>query len=133
MKALNIEVKNSIVALQSKVNELITMMKVIMMTVGKTSIVGSALKCKGKEEVLELELDARERNAQKDEEYVGYMESDVVTSCTKDASLVTRQRLSGPKQKGSLRGYVKEFTTIVGDIQEIGEKEKLNAFLEGLS
>ena len=81
-------------------------MKVIMMAMRKTLIVGSALECKGKE-VFKLGLDVRERNAQKDEEYVGYMEPNVVASYTKDASLVTRWRLSGIKQKGSLRDYMK--------------------------
>ena len=49
-----------------------------------------ASKCKGKEKVPEPRLNARERNAQKDEEDVDHMEHDVVASYTKDASLVTK-------------------------------------------
>ena len=47
-------------------------------------------------------------------------------------ALIARWKLSGLKQKGSLRDYVKEFTVIVWDIWEMSEKEKLNAFLEAL-
>ena len=32
-----------------------------------------------------------------------------------------------------MRDYVKTFTTIVWDVREMGEREKLNAFLDGLS
>ena len=61
------------------------------------------------------------------------MEHYIVASYAKDASIVARRGLSGLKQEGSLRDYMKEFTVIVGDIHEIGKKEKLNAFLDGLS
>ena len=41
------------------------------------------------------------------------MEPDMVAFYTKDATLVVRKRLSGLKQKESLRDYVKEFIMIV--------------------
>ena len=64
---------------------------------------------------------------------VGNIELDVVgASYIEDASLVSRRRLSGLKLEGSLRDYVKEFTEIVQDIWEMDEREKLNAFLDGL-
>ena len=64
---------------------------------------------------------------------VGYMESNVVgDSYIEDAFLVDKRRLSGLKLEGSLRDYVKKFAMIVGNIWEIDEKEKLNAFLDGL-
>ena len=66
-------------------------------------------------------------------EDVGNMEPNVMgASYTEDASLVARRRLSGLNLKGSLRNYVKEFIEIMWDIQEMDEKEKLNAFLDGL-
>ena len=48
MNTLGIEVKDSIVVLQYEINKLATTVKVIMMAMGKTFIVGDALKCKGK-------------------------------------------------------------------------------------
>ena len=48
MKALGTKVKDSIITLRSEVNELATTMKVIIMTMGKTPVVGRALECKGK-------------------------------------------------------------------------------------
>ena len=53
MKALGIEVKGSIVTLRLEINELAATIRVIIMAMGKTLIVDSALKCKGKEKVLE--------------------------------------------------------------------------------
>ena len=65
MKALDKEVKDSIATLWIEVSELAATMKVIMMAIGKTPIVSDALKCKGKEKVLEPRLNAKEKNAQK--------------------------------------------------------------------
>ena len=69
MKALSMEVKDFIAALQFEVNELVAIMKMIIITIGKTLIVSDALECKGKSKVLELRPDTREKNVQKDKEY----------------------------------------------------------------
>ena len=53
IKCLDKEVKDSITALRSKVSELAATMKVMMMVMGKTLILGDAPECKGKDEVLE--------------------------------------------------------------------------------
>ena len=68
------------------------------------------------------------------EEDVGKMEPGVNMEAfyTEDVSIAVRQRLSGLKVEGSLRDYLKEFTSIVGDIPEMDDREKLNAFLNGL-
>ena len=63
MKAFGIAVTNYVVAIRSKVNELVAMLKVIMMAMGKTLIMGNALECKGKEKIPKLRLDVGERNA----------------------------------------------------------------------
>ena len=48
MKALSTDVKDFMMALQSEINKLATMVKVIMMAMGKTPIMGGASNCKGK-------------------------------------------------------------------------------------
>ena len=73
MKALSIEVKDSIVALRFEANELVTTMKVIMMAMGKTLIVGCASEYKGKDKVPKPKPNMRDKNAQKDEECVNNM------------------------------------------------------------
>ena len=94
---------------------------------------GDISKCKGKEKVPKTKPIVGKRNAQKDEKGVGYMEPNVMASYTEDASFVARGKLSGLRLEGSLKDYVNEFTTIVGNIQEIGEREKLNAFSKSIT
>ena len=53
MKALIMKVKDFIEALQSKVNKLVATMRVIMMAMEKTPIIGDTPECKGKSKVLE--------------------------------------------------------------------------------
>ena len=56
------------------------------------------------------------------------MEPDVVASYTDNASIGAKRRLSELKQEGLLRDYKKQFTTVVQDIREMGERKKLNFF-----
>ena len=56
-----------------------------------------------------------------------------MASYMENVTIIGRRKLSRLKQNGSLRDYVKEFTMIMQDIWEMSEKEKLNAFLDGLS
>ena len=70
--------KDSVVAIQSEKNKLVATMKVIMMAIGKTPILGSVSKCNRKAIVCKLELDAGKKNAKKIKEYVGNMEQDFV-------------------------------------------------------
>ena len=104
--------KGDITALRSEVNKLAATVKVIMMALGKGLLEGGSSERKDKEKVLKPKPDAKERNAQKTE-VVGKMEQNVVASYTEEASLVARWKLCGLRQEGSLRDYVKEFTTIV--------------------
>ena len=60
---LNTEVKDTIAALRSKVNELAATMKVIMMALGKSLEEGGASKQKGKVRVLKPRSYAGEKNA----------------------------------------------------------------------
>ena len=46
----------------------------------------------------------------------------MVASYIEDVALIARQKLSGLKQNGSLRYYVKKFTMIVWDIREMSER-----------
>ena len=133
MKSFGIEVRDSIVALWYEINELATIVKVIMMVMGKSQLEGGSLENKGKSKVPEPRLNVGKRNAQKTKEFIDDKEQDVVASYTLDEAFVARWKLSGLKQKWSLKDYMKEFIIIMWDIREMSEREKLNALLDGLS
>ena len=63
IKTLNVEVKDSIVALWTEVSKLATTMKVILMAMRKTPILGDTSESKGKEKVLEPKLEVGKWNA----------------------------------------------------------------------
>ena len=63
MKDLSIEVKDSVMTLQSDVNKLVAIVKVIMMALGKSLLEGGASEHKGKEKVPKPKPDVDENNA----------------------------------------------------------------------
>ena len=134
IKCLDKEVKDSIGALRTEVSELAATMKVIMMALGKTPTPGDTSELRGKDEVPEPKPDAGKGKARMGEEDVGKNEPgvNVEASYTEDVSSAARRRLSGLRVETSLRDYLKEFTSIAGDIPEMEDREKLSAFMNGL-
>ena len=51
----------------------------------------------------------------------------------KNIDYMVRRKLREPKQTGSVQDYVKKFITIMLDIRDMTEKDKLFTFLDGLS
>ena len=51
----------------------------------------------------------------------------------KNINYMARKKLRELRQIGSVQDYVKKFTTIMLDIRDITEKDKLFAFLDSLS
>ena len=100
--------KDSIATPRFEVNELVAMVKVIMIGLGKSPQEGGTSERKGKEKVLKPRLDAGEKNAQKIEEFVGNKEQEFMALYIEDAAFVARRKLNGLKQTKSLRDYMKE-------------------------
>ena len=78
---------------QSEVNKLATIVKVIIMSLGKSLLKSNALECKWEAKVPKPRPNAGEMNAQKTKEFIGNMEQDVVASCIEDMAFVTKQKL----------------------------------------
>ena len=90
IKGLNIKMREEMMALRSKVNKLAIIVKVIMMALEKSLLHGSALKHKGEMKVPKPRPNAREKIAQKIEEFISNMEQDVATSYIEDVTFVSR-------------------------------------------